>query len=127
VAVDSAIVGDESNSDSAEAVGRESVEIDDKASLIVSEILLGAALSTPIFELRAAAVRLVPVISGYPVSTGDPVIVKGASWLIEAIVAIELLSSALVAVTSNESVGMTTEETSSDASTDVVLSSEGSV
>lgn len=62
------------------------------------------------------------MISGYPVSTGKLVIV--ASWLREGSSVIELLSSTLVAVASD---GTTTEETSSDASPDVVLLSKGSV
>jgi C-terminal processing protease CtpA/Prc len=67
----------------------------------------------------------VVVISGYPVSIGKLVIV--ASWLRERSSVIELLSSALVAVASDGSDGTTTEETSSDASPDVVLLSKGSV
>lgn len=75
----SAAVNDGSNSDSAEAVVRAIVETDDKFSLISSETLLGAALLTILLELRAASGRLVIVISAYPVSTGELMVVKASS------------------------------------------------
>jgi hypothetical protein len=67
----------------------------------------------------------VVVISEYPVSTGKLGIV--ASWLREGSSVIELLSSTLVAVASDGSDGMITEDESSDTSPDVVLLSKGRV
>lgn len=54
-------------------------------------------------------------------------VVEASSWLREAISVIEMLSSVLVAVAPNDSDGVNAEEKSSDASSDVVLLSDGSV
>jgi hypothetical protein len=125
--VGSADVRDESNSDSAEAVEKEIAEVVDRSSLIVSETLVEAAISIPTLELRAEAGESEVTMTGDPVSIAEMMVCEVWPWLREAISVIDMLSSTLLAVASNDSDNVTVEDSSSGSRTDATLLGEGGV